>query len=171
MANQRLAEALTSRWSNAQDDVYGEPLRDTGDYLIRYKGQWYYWLDSTSPYDNRGPFASKAAAVAAYDGTLAYSPEDDGWIATGGMLSAFGDTPEKALAELRIVRPSRSAAKRQAHRESHMYRQGSRWVVSTWDYKARCNRVTEEREWSHARQSLADWRKRRVAELRGRVNS
>jgi len=62
---------------------------------------------------------------------------------------------------------SRSAAKAQAHRESHMYRQGRGWIVSTWDDAVGCHRVSGEETFQVARQSLADWRARRAAFLAG----
>lgn len=60
---------------------------------------------------------------------------------------------------------SRSAAKRQAHSESHMYKQGSGWVVVTYDPQLKCSRTSYEAPYSIARQSLADWRKRRAEQL------
>ena len=60
---------------------------------------------------------------------------------------------------------SRTAAKRQAHRESCMYRQGSGWIVSIWDPTVRCNRVTGEMAYFSARHDLAAWRRRRAQQL------
>jgi hypothetical protein len=63
--------------------------------------------------------------------------------------------------------PSRTAAKRQARHESHIYRQGSGWILSTWDDQYGCARLSGELPWPVARQALADWRRRRVAKLMG----
>jgi hypothetical protein len=58
-----------------------------------------------------------------------------------------------------------TAAKKQARRESTMYRQGRGWVRSVYDPEYGCNRVSHEQDWATVRQSLADWRRRRVLEL------
>jgi hypothetical protein len=62
---------------------------------------------------------------------------------------------------------SRTAAKRQAHSESHMYRQGSAWIVSTWSDAYQCNELARELPWPVARQRLADWRRDRALALQG----
>lgn len=60
---------------------------------------------------------------------------------------------------------SKTAAKRQAHQESHMYRQGSGWIVSTWDDSIKCNRVSGEVSYWTARHGLAEWRRWRANQL------
>lgn len=62
---------------------------------------------------------------------------------------------------------SKSAAKAQAHRESHMYRQGNGYIVSTWDDGYGCSVVSHEMPHSNARTALADWRVRRTRVLQG----
>jgi len=62
---------------------------------------------------------------------------------------------------------SRTAAKRRAHKESHMYRQGAGWIVSTWSDHDGLNVLSEELPFFVARQGLADWRRERTAELLG----
>ena len=59
-----------------------------------------------------------------------------------------------------------SAAK-QASSESSMYRQGSGWIVSTWDPKVRCNRLSQELAYGYARCTLAAWRVERAVALAG----
>jgi len=39
---------------------------------------------------------------------------------------------------------SKTAAKRQAHKESSIYRQGSGWIISTWDDAFGCNTLSNE---------------------------
>lgn len=57
---------------------------------------------------------------------------------------------------------TKTEAKRQAHKESHMYRQGSGWVVSTWSDTMRLNVVSSELAYLAARNKLSDWRKYRT---------
>lgn len=60
--------------------------------------------------------------------------------------------------------PSKTAAKRQAHRESSIYRQGSGWIVSTFDPA-----IVTSNELTHsvAKTFLADWRRDRAVALMG----
>lgn len=60
---------------------------------------------------------------------------------------------------------TKTEAKRQAHKESHMYRQGSGWIVSTWSPARRCNVLTQELPYQSARYRLSDFRSRRADEL------
>ena len=62
---------------------------------------------------------------------------------------------------------SKTGAKRQASAESGMYRQGSGWIVSTYDPQVGCYREGEELPYFSARQVLKDWRTDRVSELLG----
>lgn len=50
-----------------------------------------------------------------------------------------------------------------------MYRQGNGWIVSKYDPAVTCNRESHEMPYFVARQSLADWRRERTAELMGEV--
>ena len=60
---------------------------------------------------------------------------------------------------------SKTAAEKQAKSESSMYRQGSGWIVSTWDESVRCNQLSPEMPHSNARTVLSDWRTRRAEHL------
>ena len=62
---------------------------------------------------------------------------------------------------------SRTAAKRQAHQESSMYRQGSGWIVSLWSDSHRLNITTGELPFAQAKAGLATWRRERTEALRG----
>ena len=53
---------------------------------------------------------------------------------------------------------SKTAAKRQAHKESSIYRQGSGWIISTWDDAFGCNTLSNELSHSREARGLADWR-------------
>jgi hypothetical protein len=55
-------------FANTEVGVAGFQIGETGDYLIRRVDQWYYWLGSTSPRENFGPFADPEDALAAYNG-------------------------------------------------------------------------------------------------------
>jgi len=57
-----------TKFANTEDGVNGYEIADTGDYLIERDGQWYYWLGTTSPTDNHGPYATPQAALDAYNG-------------------------------------------------------------------------------------------------------
>lgn len=98
-------------------------------------------------------------------------PGDESWavevIAAESDLDAATRYDRAVLGYCAI--PSRTAAKRQAHQESHMYRQGSGWIVSTWSDEHRCNVIDQEAPWPVARQALADWRRSRTAELLGEM--
>jgi hypothetical protein len=60
---------------------------------------------------------------------------------------------------------SRTAARQQAVKESSMYRQGSGWIVSTWDEAKGAYWLSHELPHGEARQRLADWREDRVSAL------
>lgn len=60
---------------------------------------------------------------------------------------------------------TRTDAKRQAHRESCIYRQGASWVFSAYDDSVGAKRTTDHLSLSDARTQLADWRRARVIEL------
>jgi hypothetical protein len=62
---------------------------------------------------------------------------------------------------------SKSAALRQAFGESSMYRQGSGWIVSTWDPSVRLNRLTGELPFHDAQRRLFHWRVARARALQG----
>ena len=57
------------RFANTEDGVSGFEIAETGDYLIRRDGQWYYWLGTTSPRENFGPYDTPEDALIAYNGT------------------------------------------------------------------------------------------------------
>ncbi len=103
--------------------------------------------------------------AATEQGALDGLARDAGYASHGAAKAALGydSEPELEVTEL----PSRAAAKRQAHQESSMYKQGSGWVVSTWDESVRAKRLTDELSFSEARQRLADWRRNRAMELLG----
>lgn len=57
---------------------------------------------------------------------------------------------------------SRTAAKRQAHRESHLFRSGREWCLIAFGlFKS------DRLPYAEARRELADWRAKRVRELIG----
>ena len=56
-------------------------------------------------------------------------------------------------------------AERQARAESTMYRQGAGWIVSTYDPRIGCSRVSEEVPYLRALSRLRDWRQGRKIEL------
>jgi len=58
-----------NKFSNIEDGVEGFRIADTGDSLIQRDGQYYYWLGSTSPRDNHGPYATLQLALDAYNGS------------------------------------------------------------------------------------------------------
>lgn len=60
---------------------------------------------------------------------------------------------------------TKTAAQKQAREESSMYRQGSGWIISTWDTEYKAYYLSGETPYFTARAQLADWRKHRVAEL------
>lgn len=62
---------------------------------------------------------------------------------------------------------TRTEAIKQACNESDMYRQGSDWIVRTWDESCRAWREGPSRTHAVARQNLADWRFQRALELLG----
>jgi hypothetical protein len=64
-------------------------------------------------------------------------------------------------------RVSRTAARRQAHSESHMFRHRPNWIVSTWSDEYRSNVLSRAMPYLDARQALADWRRSRTLELLG----
>lgn len=66
---------------------------------------------------------------------------------------------------------SKTAAKRQAHQESSMYRQGGGWIVSTWSDSYRLNILSNKLPHGVAARQLADWRIERAAHLRGQVEA
>lgn len=63
------------------------------------------------------------------------------------------------------ARISKTAAKAQAHRESHMYRQGSGCIVSTWDDGYGCNVTSALLPYHVARRAVAEYRRTRTAQL------
>lgn len=64
-------------------------------------------------------------------------------------------------------RISKTAAKAQARRESHMYRQGAGYVVSVWDDFYGCRTTSEGFSYQAARHALAAWRRGRALLLVG----
>jgi hypothetical protein len=89
-----------------------------------------------------------------------------------GRFSAvvWGSLPPTASAAQILYdgpRISKAAAKSQAHRESHMYRQGSGHIVSTWDDGYGCNVTSNELPYHVARRAVAEYRRNRVAQLLG----
>ena len=88
-----------------------------------------------------------------------------------GRLGGQAKSPRKAAAVRengklggRVADPARKA-RRQAHSESSLYRQGAGWIVSTWDERYSLHTLSHEQPYAIARQALADWRDRRTAEL------
>lgn len=61
---------------------------------------------------------------------------------------------------------SKTAAKRRAHDESHMYRQGGGWITSTWSDHYGCNELSDETPYFVARSWLAEWRRNYASGLR-----
>jgi len=96
----------------------------------------------------------------------------------GALVALLADKADNAqyCREFRAdqwrIRPllSRTGAKQTAHRESHMYRQGRGWIVSTWDECVQCHRLSHELPFFEARQQLAEWRQQRAAYLCGEDN-
>lgn len=97
--------------------------------------------------------SSDQAANAAYVRTVIHRPRAH--VVIDGLLY---DAPTSRTT-------SRTAAKRQAHQESSMYRQGSGWIVSTWDDGVSCHRVTGELPYRIASTRLAEWRRDRKLQL------
>ncbi len=68
-----------------------------------------------------------------------------------------------------MARTTITSATKQAHDESHMYRQGDGWIVSTWDEDMRLNYLSGEDPWDQARTHLTEWCQDRVVELLGKA--
>lgn len=67
------------KFSNVEDGVNTYAIAQTGNYLVERSGEWYYWLESTSPYENHGPFETAQAALVHYNGESdAYTLADCG---------------------------------------------------------------------------------------------
>lgn len=65
------------KFHNASAD--GAEIAETGDFILRFKEAYYYWLGGTSPFENHGPYDTIEDAIGAYDGeTARYSIHDLG---------------------------------------------------------------------------------------------
>lgn len=85
------------------------------------------------------------------------------------LLSGPGaaKTTAQPVAQIRAL--TKSAARSQAHRESHMYRQGPGYIVSTWDDFYGCRMTSECLSFQVARHTLAEWRRTRTLQLHGKA--
>lgn len=66
-------QCKSTNWHNTQDDNIAHEIGDSGDYLIKHGGHWYYWIGGSPTNHNHGPYDTKADALINYRSLCAIS--------------------------------------------------------------------------------------------------
>ena len=97
---------MDQHFCNTEDGVTSHEIADTGDYLVRREGDWYYWVGGTSPTQNNGPHATPRESLAAYNARRATAhtlTDVDGMEPEGRALEDLAELIELATAARRSL--------------------------------------------------------------------